>query len=132
MKQLVILAGGILFGFGLDLSRMTHPEVVLSFLQLEDLGLLFVMGGAVAVAVVAYHLIPKLMKRPALAPAYVPRPETLSWKVVAGAAVFGLGWGLAGLCPGSALASLGAGNYPVLLGLAAMFAGAYLRGRLLD
>jgi len=132
MKYLVVLAGGVIFGFGLDVSRMTHPEVVLSFLRLEDLGLLFVMGGAVAVAVIVYHMIPRLLKRPPLAPAYVPRPETLSWKVVAGAAIFGVGWGVAGLCPGAALASVGAGNYPVLLGIAAMLAGAYARGRLLD
>jgi uncharacterized membrane protein YedE/YeeE len=131
VKLVAVLLGGALFGFGLALSGMTRPEVVLSFLQLHDLGLLLVMGAAVAVTMAAYQLGPRALERP-LTGAFDKHASTFGARTIAGAAIFGVGWGISGLCPGSALASLGTGNYPILLGLAGMFAGAYVQGRLFD
>ena len=129
-QNLIILIGGILFGFGLAYSGMTKQEIVLSFLKLQDLGLIFVMGGAAAVTFFAVNVIPKYVKKPRYGVAFKPRRATLSRNVIIGAAIFGVGWGLSGQCPGSAVASLGTGNLPVLVGLAFMFIGAYLRGLL--
>ena len=123
-----MLIGGLLFGGGLALSGMTRPEVVLAFLKLEDLGLLLVMGGAVAVTALAFHLAPRVLRQP-VSGTY--QPPSKSWRkgTLLGAAVFGLGWGLAGVCPGAMLASLGTGNWPILYAIAGTFLGAYLQGR---
>jgi uncharacterized membrane protein YedE/YeeE len=125
-----MLIGGILFGFGLSYSGMTKQEIVLSFLQLSDLGLIFVLGGAALVTALAINVVAKILKTPVLGGEFAPRRRILSWSTVIGAAIFGVGWGISGQCPGSAVASLGTGNFPVLVGLAAMFIGAYLRGLL--
>ena len=129
-QYLIILLGGILFGFGLSYSGMTKQEIVLSFLKLQDLGLIFVMGGAALVTFLAVNIFPKYIKKPPYGVEYTPRRSILSRNVIIGAAIFGVGWGLSGQCPGSAVASLGMGNLPVLVGLAFMFIGAYLRGLL--
>jgi hypothetical protein len=129
-QNVVILVGGILFGFGLAYSGMTRQEIVLSFLQLKDLGLVFVMGGAAAITFFAINVVAKYIKAPILGGKFKPRRLPLSPNVIVGAVIFGVGWGLSGQCPGSAVASLGTGNLPVLVGIAAMFIGAYIRGLL--
>ena len=126
---LAVLASGALFGLGLSVSTMVRPEVVLDFLNFRDLGLLLVLGGAVAVALLAYQLGPRLLKKPALEPAFGKYPSVLSTRTLHGAAIFGVGWGLCGVCPGPAIAGLGVGNWPLLLALAGIFAGAYVQGR---
>ena len=126
----MVLLGGILFGFGLAYSGMTKQEIVLSFLQLKDLGLIFVLGGAAAVTFITINIIAKYLKAPLLGGDFKPRHRSMSRNLVIGAVIFGIGWGLSGQCPGSAVASLGTGNLPVLLGIAAMFIGAYLWGLL--
>lgn len=126
---LAVLASGALFGLGLSVSTMVRPEVVLDFLNFRDLGLLLVLGGAVAVALLAYQLGPRLLKNPALEPAFGKHPSVLSTRTLHGAAIFGVGWGLCGVCPGPAIAGLGVGNWPLLLALAGIFAGAYVQGR---
>ena len=128
-RNIAVYGGGILFGFGLAYSGMTQPEIVLSFLMLEDLGLIFVMGGAAVVTFFAINVVPKLMKTPALGGAFKPRVSVLTGNTLIGAAIFGIGWGISGQCPGSAVASLGTGNWPIIVGLAFMFLGAYARGR---
>jgi uncharacterized membrane protein YedE/YeeE len=127
-SMLAVLAGGALFGFGLALSRMIQPEVVLSFLQFDDFGLMLVLGGAVLVTAVVYGLAPKLMRAPVLEPAFsvhalLPRRQT-----IVGAAIFGAGWGLCGVCPGPAIAGLGAGNWPLLFAVAGIALGAWVQG----
>ncbi len=129
-RNLLVFVGGTVFGFGLAYSGMTKQEVVLSFLGLRDLGLVFVLGGAAAVASLAINILPRYLRRPLLGGEFKPRQAPLSRNVLIGAAIFGLGWGISGQCPGSAVASLGTGNFPILAGLAAMFAGAYVRGLL--
>ena len=127
-RNLVVLVGGLFFGFGLAYSGMTKQEIVLSFLQLNDLGLMFVIGGAALVTSLAVNVAPRYLKAPLLGGVFRPRRALLSRNVILGAIIFGVGWGLSGQCPGSAVASLGTGNLLVLVGLAAMFIGAYLRG----
>lgn len=128
-SNIAVYGGGILFGFGLAYSGMTRPEIVLSFLRLDDLGLIFVMGGAAVITFIAINVVPKFMKAPALGGTFRPRVSVLTRNTLIGAAIFGTGWGISGLCPGSAVASLGTGNWPIIFGLTFMFLGAYLRGR---
>jgi uncharacterized membrane protein YedE/YeeE len=129
-QNLVVLFGGILFGFGLSYSGMAKQEIVLSFLQLKDLGLTFVMGGAALVTFFAINLVPRFLKKPPFGDQFKPRKAAMSRKAIVGAIIFGVGWGISGQCPGSAVASLGTGNLPILVGLAAIFIGAYIRGLL--
>lgn len=124
-----IVVGGLLFGFGLGYSQMARPEVVLSFLELHDLGLLFVMGGAVAVAGPVFFVASRSGRAaPLTGRQYVRRLKSMDQNVLTGGVVFGLGWGISGICPGAAYASLGIGNYPILWGVAGMFIGAYGQG----
>ncbi|WP_135662934.1 DUF6691 family protein [Halorhabdus rudnickae] len=125
----VILLGGLVFGFGLAVSHMARPEVVLDFLQLTDLGLLFVMFGAAIVSGIAFAVIPQLRERaPLTGDTYGRRLKSFDRNVLIGGAIFGLGWGISGVCPGSGYASLGIGNWPILIAIGGMFMGAYLQG----
>lgn len=125
---LVVLLCGALFGFGLAISTMISPEVVLSFLRFQDWGLMLVMGGAVLVTLPFYQLAPRLLKRPLLQAEFEQRVATLDRDTLAGAAIFGIGWGLCGVCPGPAIAGLGAGNWALLVPLAGIALGAWLQG----
>ena len=130
MKLACVLVGGLCFGFGLAWSGMARPEVVLSFLYLEDFGLLLVMGAAVAVTAAAFRFGPRVFARPLVVGAAFERHRArMRPRTVGGAVLFGLGWGISGMCPGSALASIGLGNAPILVGVAGMFVGAWLEGR---
>jgi len=109
---------------------MVKPEVVLDFLRLRDMGLLLVLGGAVAVTLAAYHLGPRLLARPLAGETFLRHPSEMTVRTIAGAALFGVGWGLSGVCPGPAIANLGTGDWPVAIALAGMVAGAYVQGRI--
>lgn len=125
----VVFVGGLVFGAGLALSQMARPEVVLNFLQFEDLGLLFVMGGAALVAGPVIHLASRSGKSaPLTGREFARRVKSMDRNVLAGGAVFGVGWGISGICPGAAYASFGVGNWPILYGIAGMFLGAYIQG----
>jgi hypothetical protein len=124
-----VLAAGSLFGFGLALSTMVRPEVVIDFLLWRDLGLLLVLGGAVAVTFFAYHLLPRLMAKPWVGTEFQKHPSALDARTLGGAAIFGIGWGLSGVCPGPAIAGLGTANWPLAIAAAGMIAGAYVQGR---
>jgi uncharacterized membrane protein YedE/YeeE len=128
---LAILVGGLIFGFGLAYSHMARPEVVLDFLQFEDLGLLFVMGGAAVVTGIVFTVATTFLDRaPITGTEYVRRMKSFDRNVVVGGVVFGAGWGISGICPGAAYASVGIGNWPILWAVAGMFLGAYAQGRL--
>jgi uncharacterized protein len=120
------LAAGILFGAGLGLSGMTDPAVVLGFLDVAGAwnpALAFVMAGALAVTFVGYQLV---WRRPTpfwAAKFELPTATAIDTPLVGGAALFGIGWGIAGWCPGPAMASLSAATGPLLAFLAAMLAG---------
>ena len=123
------LAAGALFGFGLALSTMVRPEAVLDFLLGRDMGLLLVLGGAVVVTFVAYRVAPRVLAKPFAGESFATHPSQMSARTLGGAALFGIGWGLSGVCPGPAMAGLGAGNWPLVIALAAMVAGAWVQGR---
>jgi uncharacterized membrane protein YedE/YeeE len=128
-KHAFVFIGGILFGFGLAFGGMTKQEIVLSFLQLQDLGLILLLGASAIIAAITINLAPKIIKKPLLNGEFKKRKRILNKKTIIGAIIFGLGWGLSGLCPGSALASIGVGNLPALIGIIGMFIGAYIMGR---
>lgn len=125
---LAVLASGALFGFGLSLSTMVQPEVVLSFLRLQDFGLMLVMGGAVAVTLVAYALAPWLLGRPLLGDRFHAHVSQWNRDTLLGSALFGIGWGISGVCPGPAIAGLGTGNTDLLWALGGIALGALLQG----
>jgi uncharacterized membrane protein YedE/YeeE len=133
MKQLVVLfIGGLLFGFGLAVSNMVEQEIVLGFVQLRDFGLALTMGGALLVTMPIYQVVARLRKRPPLGGEYERFPRQVAPKNIIGGVIFGVGWGLSGVCPGSALASVGVGNWPILAAVAGMLLGAYLQGVLMS
>jgi uncharacterized membrane protein YedE/YeeE len=123
-----VLLSGALFGFGLALSTMVQPEVVIDFLMWRDLGLLLVLGGAVVVTFIAYQVLPRLARKPWLAESFGKHPSDLTARTLVGAAIFGIGWGLCGVCPGPAIAGLGVGNWPLLYALAGLAGGALVHG----
>lgn len=125
----LIFVGGLVFGFGLGFSHMARPEVVLNFLQFDDFGLLFVMFGAAIISGVAFAVLPRVAETaPLTGDRYERRLKPFDRNVLVGGAIFGVGWGLSGICPGAAYASLGIGNVTILWALAGMFIGAYLQG----
>ncbi|RDI97170.1 YeeE/YedE family protein [Dyella solisilvae] len=133
MKYLPALLAGLLFGFGLALAGMTQPAVVLGFLDVFGAWnprLLFVMAGAVLTTAIGYRLVWR-RAQPWLAPRFsLPDTRHIDARLVGGAALFGIGWGIAGYCPGPALASLGAGLWSVWLLMAAMAIGWWLAAQL--
>jgi uncharacterized membrane protein YedE/YeeE len=135
LRLLVALAAGAIFGFGLSLSGMVDPARVIGFLDVAsghwDPSLAFVLGGALLVALPGVALQRRLT-RPALDDRfYLPTSCVIDRPLILGAAVFGAGWGLAGFCPGPAVASLSIGLVPSFIFAAAMVAGMMLHDRLL-
>ncbi|MDQ0509861.1 DUF6691 family protein [Ancylobacter amanitiformis] len=126
MSVLVNLALGLLFGLGLVLSGMSDPAKVLNFLDLAgsfDPSLAFVMGGAVLVAFLGYRLT-LTRERPLLAPRFqLPTRRDIDARLIIGPALFGIGWGLGGFCPGPAFTALGLGEAGTLVFVPAMLAG---------
>lgn len=120
------LVTGILFGAGLALSDMINPARVLAFLDLFgawDPTLALVMGGAVLPSAIGFA-VSRRMGRPLFdSRFFIPENRVLDRQLIAGAAIFGLGWGLAGFCPGPAIAGLVLGLWQPWLFVAAMFAG---------
>ena len=128
LKALAVLASGALFGFGLSLSTMVQPEVVLGFLRFQDFGLMLVMGGAVVVTLLAYRFGPRLLRQPLLGGYFHQHVSHWNRDTLVGAALFGMGWGLCGVCPGPAIAGLGTGNTDLLWALGGIALGALAQG----
>lgn len=132
MKIAIAFVAGLIFGAGLILSGMTSPDRVLGFLDVAgnwDPSLAFVMGGAVITATPLFAL-GRRMKRP-FAETLFDEPDTMAidWRLIGGSAIFGIGWGLAGICPGPALVDLSIAPVPALVFVAAMLGGLALAGR---
>jgi uncharacterized protein len=123
---------GIIFAIGLTVSEMINPMRVIGFLDVAghwDPTLLFVMAGALAVTV---PLFPMILRRPSprLAGQFsLPNKTRIDGPLILGAAIFGVGWGLAGFCPGPALAALASGSPAVILFVIAMVAGQWIASR---
>ncbi len=126
-RNLASLLAGLIFGFGLALSGMTHPEKVLGFLDVAgawDASLLFVLGGAVTVTVVTFRIILR-QKKPLLAERFFITEETrIDRPLILGASLFGIGWGISGYCPGPAIALIAAPNWEIWAFLPAAVLGA--------
>ncbi|HWT59339.1 MAG TPA: YeeE/YedE family protein [Rhizobium sp.] len=131
-KSASALASGIVFGFGLSLSGMLNPTRVQGFLDVFggwDPSLAFVLGGAVVVAFAGMQMV-KRMHRPAFDGRFhIPTGRRIDAPLVAGSAIFGLGWGIGGLCPGPAVASLPIGFSSTAVFVIAMLAGMALYDR---
>lgn len=135
MSFLVNLALGLLFGIGLVVSGMSDPAKVLNFLDLFgtwDPSLAFVMGGAVVVAFVGYRLVLRRDKPIAGGRFHLPNRSDIDGRILVGPAIFGLGWGLGGFCPGPALTALGLAAPGTLAFVPAMFAGMWAARILAD
>ena len=127
MKLLAALACGALFGLGLAMSGMTDVTKVIGFLDIAghwDPTLVFVMGGGVLVSLPFFQLGIGKLEKPLFADVFrLPTRNDIDVKLITGAALFGIGWGLVGLCPGPAIASIAYLNPDILYFVAAMFAG---------
>jgi uncharacterized membrane protein YedE/YeeE len=126
LKMFVALFSGTLFGLGLAISGMVDPAKVIGFLDIIgdwDPTLAFVMGGALLITIPAFRLILS-RPRPVLAEEFeLPTKKDVDARLLAGSASFGIGWGLAGFCPGPAVTALASGLAPVLVFVAAMVVG---------
>ncbi|MGV2826920.1 DUF6691 family protein [Myxosarcina sp. GI1(2024)] len=110
MKQkLIALLSGLLFGFGLSLSQMIDRDRVLGFLDVSgdwDPTLLFVLGGGVGVTVIAFRFVLRLPRPIFGEKFYLPTRKDIDLPLIVGAAIFGIGWGIAGYCPGPSITAL--------------------------
>ncbi|MEM1428830.1 MAG: DUF6691 family protein [Pseudomonadota bacterium] len=129
MKWIVIYLIGVVFGVGISISGMANPAKVLNFFDIAgvwDPSLIFVMGGALVTTFIGYKLV---FGR--AAPVFesrfnVPTARSIDAKLVGGSAVFGIGWGISGFCPGGALPALGTGRWEVFAFTASLVAGILL------
>ncbi len=126
MQTLIALVAGVIFGVGLALSGMLDPDRVRGFLAVTgrwDPTLAFVMGGALLPMIVAWRLRPALSQPLAGKRWHVPGTRGVTGELIIGAVLFGAGWGIAGLCPGPAIANLAVAPWAALTFLVAMVAG---------
>ncbi len=130
MKQnLVALFCGLLFGLGLSLSQMIARERILGFLDIAgnwDSTLLFVLGGAVGVTVITFRFVLRLPHPIGSEKFYLPTKTTVDRALIIGAAIFGIGWGIAGYCPGPAITALVIDPANPALFLLALIIGSFL------
>ncbi|NML18180.1 YeeE/YedE family protein [Azohydromonas sp. G-1-1-14] len=126
MFALTALLAGLVFGLGLIVSGMANPAKVLGFLDLAgawDPSLAFVMAGAIAVGLVAFTLARRRTVSLLGAEMKLPTARDIDRRLVAGSTLFGIGWGIAGFCPGPALTALGLGEAKAVVFVVAMLAG---------
>jgi uncharacterized protein len=126
MPLLTALITGLVFGFGLLLSGMANPAKVLGFLDIAgawDPSLVLVMAAAVSVGLIAFSLAGRRTQSLLGEEMRLPPSGRINLRLLAGSAVFGVGWGLAGFCPGPALVGLGMGLVPAAVFVSAMLAG---------
>ena len=120
------LLAGLVFGLGLILSGMANPAKVLGFLDLAgrwDPSLAFVMAGAIAIGAVAFRVARTRTSTLQGAPIKLPTAQQIDRRLLAGGLLFGVGWGIAGFCPGPALVALGMGDIKAVVFVCAMLAG---------
>jgi uncharacterized protein len=136
MKQnLISLLCGIIFGIGLSLSHMINPNKVLNFLDITgnwNPSLMFVMMGALAVAFISFKWILK-RQAPILGESFhISRKSSIDKSLILGAAIFGIGWGISGYCPGPAVAGLGLLSFESVIMVVAIYAGFFACNRLFE
>lgn len=131
MQMLVTYLAGVIFGVGLCISGMNRPEKVLGFLDIAGLwdpSLAFVMAGAIGVAFFAFRLAATRARAWLGDPMRLPTSTTVDRRLLAGSAIFGLGWGLAGVCPGPGIVDLGFFDPRAAVFVVAMLAGMVAEG----
>ena len=128
MRHILTYLAGLVFGLGISMSGMANPAKVLNFFDVAgswDANLGFVMGGAVIVAFVGYRLVQQ-QPRPHYGPVFdILTNRKIDARLIGGAAVFGVGWGISGFCPGGALPALGTLDLRVLVFVLALVAGIF-------
>ncbi|MEM8569650.1 MAG: DUF6691 family protein [Pseudomonadota bacterium] len=129
MKPLATYFIGLIFGVGISISGMINPAKVLNFFDIAgawDPSLIFVMSGAFVTTFVGYKLVFR-RRAPVLEPDFsVPASRPIDAKLIGGSALFGIGWGIAGFCPGGAIPALGSGRWDVMAFTSALVAGILL------
>lgn len=137
-ELLLSFAAGLLFAAGLCFSGMTQPDRIIGFLDVKnmfigefpgkwDASLAFVMGGAVMISLIGFAATPYASVRPWFTSAFfLPKREHIDARLMTGALIFGIGWGLSGYCPGPALATVLTGQVDIALFVLAMLPGMYL------
>ena len=128
MHLIIVYLIGVIFGTGIVVSGMANPAKVINFFDIAgtwDPSLAFVMGGALIVTAVGYRMVFG-RARPLFEGRFVlPTARNLDARLIGGSAVFGVGWGIAGFCPGGALPALGTGRIEVILFVAALLGGIF-------
>jgi uncharacterized membrane protein YedE/YeeE len=118
---------GAVFGIGIAISGMANPAKVLNFFDIAgtwDPSLLFVMGGALVTAAIGYRVLFGAREKPVFETGYaLPTSRRIDAELIGGSAVFGIGWGISGFCPGGAIPALGLGYAETFIFIAAMMAG---------
>ncbi len=134
MRFILVFLIGALFGTGIALSGMANPAKVLNFFDLAgsfDPSLAFVMAGALAVAAPGYALLFRMRDKPLFDQSFrLPKASAIDAKLIGGSAVFGIGWGLAGFCPGASIPALGLGHASAAIFVAALLVGILIARRL--
>lgn len=130
ITRVVALISGLLFGLGMMVSGMVDPVRVTGFLDFAgqwDPSLAFVMGGAIAVFMPVYFLVIRKMEKPVCETDFrLSQKTSIDAPLVGGSVLFGIGWGIAGICPGPAVTSLSGGNFGLLLFVVSMLVGIWL------
>jgi uncharacterized protein len=122
---------GMVMSFGLALSGMTDPQKVLGFLDITgswDPSLMFVMGSAIPVYMIVWQFVKRRHKPLLDSKLHVPTRKDIDKRLITGSAIFGIGWGVAGICPGPALAGLGSLSMGALVFVVCYFIGSKLEG----
>ena len=140
MVNIIAMLAGLIFGLGLILAGMADPAKVLAFLDITgawDPSLALVMGGAIAVGSVAFAVASRRNRSYLGLPMHLPTARVIDKRLILGSLAFGIGWGMAGICPGPALVLLGAGSSKGIVFVAAMLLGMGIfeileRSRLVD
>lgn len=133
IRFLAAVLAGAVFGTGMAISGMTNPARVLGFFDVTgswDPTLAFVMGGAMLPMVIAWRLRAKMTKSVLGADLPGPASKVIDAKLIGGAALFGIGWGIVGICPGAVIPALAYGGWPIAVFLIAVVGGMLLQGRL--
>lgn len=134
MRFLQVFLIGALFGTGIALSGMANPAKVLNFFDLAgsfDPSLAFVMAGALTVAAPGYAILFRMREKPLFDQSFrLPKPSAIDAKLIGGSAVFGIGWGIAGFCPGASIPALGLGHASAAIFVAALLVGVLIARRL--
>jgi len=132
--KIISLVSGIIFGIGLVISGMTNPEKVIGFLSIThnwDASLIFVMGGGIITAGPFFYLMRNRQTSSLGNQIDLPKKQKLDKKIIIGASLFGVGWGLVGLCPGPAIAAIATFDPIIIVFLLSMAAGVLVKKNLI-